>query len=77
LTIDGYNERQKQEWERTRAVVFNIHRHTALKKHANSAQKFWPFPWDRRNGVKVAQSAKEVWEEHQRMKALKQKNIAS
>lgn len=78
LMIDGYNERQKGEWERARMISWNIHAHSMMDKQhkEKSPQAFWPLPWD--SEVKVSRSPKAIMEHHRKMQEqLKESNGTS
>lgn len=74
--IYGYDDRQKQEWERMRELSFWIHVHSMSSKKKRSPEDFRPLPWDLdKNGKpRTAKNPKEIWEEWQRQKTEKRKN---
>ena len=56
MHINGYDMRQRQEWERLRMDMYNTHIHSMAdaKKKSKSAQKFFPLPWDEKSKTMVS-----------------------
>lgn len=71
LCIEGYNEREKAEWERTRAVAYNVAKfgNSDPKKFPKSLQRFWPFEWDKKKG---GSRVEEILRQHEAMKKLRE-----
>lgn len=72
VMIEGYNGRQKAEWERVRMNSYHIHVHSMIDKRYKKRKptEFWPFPWD--SDYRPRTSAKEILRQHrERIEKLK------
>jgi hypothetical protein len=67
--LEGYHNRIKGEWERTRLIAFNVARYgnSDPKKFPKTPQAFMPFAWDKKANVKRLSPA-EILEQHRKMK---------
>jgi len=72
LSIDGYNRRERAEWERTRMTWLYIHLHAPLKKHYQKPQELHRFPWEEKEGVHMVSSGDEVKIQYLKLQAERQ-----
>lgn len=75
ISIEGYHEREKQEWERMRYVCFfTAASNSDRKKFPKSPQRFMPFPWDKIKGVRAsASSPQEILNTWRQLQAEREK----
>lgn len=71
--IEGYESRQRDEWERTRLMAWYaaVGPHLDPKKLEKSPQKFMPFPWDKVSKTKIVPLTAEQLQEIQRVQVEK------
>jgi len=71
--IDGYEARQRDEWERTRLLSWYaaVGPHLDPKKLEKSPQKFMPLPWDKASKNKIVPLTGEQIAEIQRVQIEK------
>jgi hypothetical protein len=75
LHIEGYQLRERAEYERLRILAFTIARGYAdPSKMAKTAERFMPFPWDKKKKVQTL-SNEEIRARHAQMKAEREKLI--
>jgi len=62
--IDGYEARQRDEWERTRLLSWYaaVGPHLDPKKLEKSPQKFMPLPWDKKQAKIVPMTGEQIAE---------------
>jgi len=52
--IEGYELRQREQWEQTRMLAyFTVSPHFNPKKANPTPAKLWPFPWDNEGRPKI------------------------
>lgn len=75
IHLSGYQRQQRGEWERTRAISYNVAKfgNSDPKKFRNmTMQRYWPFPWDNEGSAatKDPRDIRRQWEEGQKQMAM-------
>jgi hypothetical protein len=69
IMVEGHERNERFEWERTRAICFNVAKFgNSDPKKIKNPQDFWPLPWDKKQGKP---DGKKILEHHARMIAIR------
>ena len=68
ILLEGYQQREQSEWERTRAICYNVARfgQSNPKKFPKTPQAFWPLPWDEKHKETTSEDPRQVWLENRK-----------
>jgi hypothetical protein len=69
LAIEGYEEKEKEEWERTRSLAFIYAQYSANGCKKKTPQQLWPLPWDKK---KTAAKYQDIIKRHAVKKAMRE-----
>lgn len=67
--IDAHHENEKTSWEQTRAICFNVGRfgNSDPKHFPKTLERFWPMPWDKKQGTNRLSRADDILAQHEKM----------
>ncbi len=60
IAIEGHEANVRHDWEIARAVAFSGARFSMNGCKAKTPEKFWPFPWDKRE----VSNYKDIMQQH-------------
>lgn len=63
--VEGLKRKNRNDWERTKALAYTIHVHNVEKKHRLSYENFWAF--DKEQTGLSDSFMKKYWEQKQRL----------
>ena len=69
IQIEGHNEQEKAEWERTRVVAYTMYLSIPEKGRKKKMQQFMPFTWEK--GAR-GKDPHEIMRQHEELRKLRE-----